>query len=163
MARKWTIPWEPPSVTQDASAPTQHVSQNNRAANAFDPSTDESVILTGAVPDNYSGGTLKLRIYGFANATSGAARFEVSTEFRTPNSNESGNTDDFDGTPDSGSITSDSAWEVAYLTITLSPATTPVAGDLFRIKVTRDGGGSGGTDDMSADFLALYYEFFEEA
>ena len=43
------------------------------------------------------------------------------------------------GTANAGSLTfSSTAYEVRALTITLTPATTPAAGDKFRVKVVRD-------------------------
>lgn len=161
--RNWTLTWDAPGVVLPSTGFAALDVQNGRPVNAFDSATDESIILEGVVPDEHTGsGTLKLRIFGFANASTGVARFEVVTEFRTPNANESAASDNFDGTADVGTITSDSANEMATFTVTLTPATTPAVGDHLRVKVTRDGDGSGGTDSLSVDFWVTSYELYEE-
>lgn len=165
MARTFTIQWEAPEVTLPLTSFAEFTTQNNRPVNAFDANTDESVILEGIVPAEYSSiGTLKLRLLLMSSTSTAAddARIDVSTEFRTPGAGESGNTDNFDGTPDSGTTTfSTTAYEVRVLTITLTPGTTPAAGDKFRIKVTRDAN-HGSDDSMTVDLLVMAYEFYEE-
>lgn len=168
MARNFTIQWRGgrpnrPSTNyaQQATYPT-----TLRPCDAFSPSTDESVILEGTLPAEYTGsGTLKLRIMGGANTTTAAddARFDAYTEFRTSGAGESLNADNIDATPDSVTIThSTTAYAFVEGTITLTPATTPAAGDQFRIKLTRDADNAGGLDDLATDWLAVAYEFYEE-
>jgi len=166
VGRYWTKEWDPGMVTNPASAFADFGVQNNRDVNAFDKNTDESVILEGIVPSKFRGtGTLKLRMLAMSSTTTAAddARIDVVTEFRTPGQSESGNIDNFDGTADSGTFTfSTTAYSIQELIITLTPATTPAAGDLFRIKVTRDADNASSLDSLDADLLVLGYEFYEE-
>jgi hypothetical protein len=165
MARNFTIQWEAPEVTLPTSAFAEFTTQNNRPVNAFDAGADESIILEGVVPAEFTGaGTLKLRLLAMANTTSASdkARVDVVTEFRTPGAGESGNTDNFDGTADSGTLTfSTTAYEVRALAITLTPATAPAAGDKFRVKVMRDANHAS-DDTLAVDLLVMAYELYEE-
>lgn len=166
MARSFTIQWEPPEVSLPASDFAEFSTHNHRPVNAFDRDDDESVILEGILPAEYSGtGTLKLRLLAMADTTTAAdkARIDAATEFRTPDAAESGGADAFDATPDSGTMTfSTTAFSIQSLAITLTPATTPAAGDKFRIKVSRDADHS--TDDsLAEDLLVIGYELYEES
>src|SRR3990172_10468674 len=161
MSRTFTTQWEAPEVTLPATAFAQFTTQNVRPVNAFDATADESVILEGIVPAEFTGaGTLKLRLLVMANTTTAAddARIDVVTEFRTPGAGESGNVDNFDGTADSGTLTfNTTAYEVRALTVTLTPATTPAAGDKFRVKVSRDANHVS-DDTLAVDLLVMAYE-----
>lgn len=124
---------------------------------AFDASSDESAIICGYVPHDYRGdGTLKARLPFCANTTTAThgIYIEAVTEFLTPDvgTPEAANSDGFDATPDAGTVDlSTVAYGVETITVTLTPATTPVAGDLWRIKVTRDVADAG--DDFAGDVL----------
>lgn len=136
-------------------------------ADQFDAATDQFVILQGIVPATFLGtGTLKLRLIGCANTTTAAddSRWQVVTEFRTPNAGaESLNADNFDATPDEGTMTySTTAYDGRELIITLTPATTPAAGDRFRIKVNRDANNGAGLDDLAVPAFITDWVFFEE-
>lgn len=168
MARLWTVAFEADGANYPSAnfAQRDTVPTTGAPCNAFAPSTaDESVILGGIVPAEYTGaGALKLAILACANTTTAAddARIDVVTEFRTQGAAEAMNADNFDGTADSGTFTfSTTAYSLQRLIITLTPATTPAAGDKFRLKVIRDQDHS--TDDsLAADLLVLGYEFYEE-
>ena len=133
---------------------------------AFDPSTEENIVIEGVVPDEFTGsGTLKIDLYACANTTTAAddARIDVATEFRTPDAGEALNIDDMDGTADSGTFTfSTTAYDGQKITITLTPAVTPVAGNFFRIRVTRDAN-HGSLDSLASDLLMTDMVFREEA
>jgi hypothetical protein len=165
VARNFTIQWEPPEVSLPSSAYAEFDAQNQRPVNAFDPATDESAVLEGTLPAEYTGaGTLKLRMLAMANTSTSShkARIDVVTEFRTPQANESGNLDAFDASPDSGTFAfGTSAYTVQSLVIALTPSTVPAAGDRFRIKVTRDADHAT-DDDLPVDLLVLGYELYEE-
>ena len=61
-----------------------------------------------------------------------------------------------------GTLTfSSTAYEVRALTITLTPATAPAAGDKFRVKVGRDANHVS-EDTLAVDLLMLGYELYEE-
>lgn len=174
MSRNFTITWEAPAVSLPASSLAEHdtVPTSGKPANAFDAASDESVYLEGILPFEYTGaGSLKLRVIGCANTTTAAddARIDVATEFRTPGAGEAANADNFDGTPDSGTMTfSTTAYAHMAQTITLARVNspfafiTPAAGDKFRIRVTRDANNGASLDDLASDLLLLAYEFYEE-
>ena len=133
---------------------------------AFDDTTDEALIIEGIVPTGFTGsGTLKIDIFG-SNATTTAAddaRFDVVTEFRTPGATEPTDVDNFDSTADSGTMTfSTTGHSLQLLTIDLTPAVTPVAGDRYRIKITRDANHAT-LDSVSGDVLVDKIVFREEA
>lgn len=165
MARIWTIPFEPNAFTYVSSgASPDQVPTTLRPCAAFDASTDEAVIIEGLVPAELSAGTLYLDLLVCANTTTAAddARFDVVTEFRTPGATEAMNADNFDASADSGTATfSTTAYSLQLLTITLTPGTTPAAGDKFRIKITRDANNAGGLDDLAVDCLLVAAKFYE--
>ena len=166
MARVWTIAWEAPAPDRPSSAFAQQdqVPTTLVPCDAFDAATDESVILTGIVPAEYASGTLYLVIKACANTTTAAddARIDVATEFKTPGAAEAMNSSGIDGTPDSGTMTfSTTAYSLQTLTIALTPATTPAAGDHFRIQVTRDANNGASLDDLASDLLVVGYELHE--
>lgn len=167
MARNYTVT---PAVSRPAAAyaSPEQVPTTLTPCDAFDPGTDESLWLIGVVPAEHTGlGTPKLRFKYCANTTTAAddARIDVVTEFRTPGAAEAANVANFDATPDSATIThATTAYAWMEATITLTPAVAPVAGDVFRIQVTRDANNGGGLDDLAVDLLIGrdQYEFYEE-
>lgn len=169
MARNWTVQIQG-GIGSDrpasAFAAQDTLPATFRPCDAFDDSTDESVWLQFVVPEEHTGtGTLKLRIKYCANTTTAAddVRIDVATEFRTPAAGESANAANFDGVADGATGTfSATAYSVQELTIALTPATTPVKGDIARIQVTRDANHA--TDDsLTGDLFVLWYEVYEEA
>lgn len=168
MANNFELPFTGGHTNRPSSAAAgqDEVPTTLMPCDAFDPSTSESIILEGVVPAGYTGtGTLKLDLIGCANTTTAAddARIDVVTEFRTPGAAEALNADNFDATADSGTFTfSTTAYSAQLLTITLTPATTPAAGDRFRIKVSRDATHAT-LDDLASDLLVTDYVFYEAA
>ena len=168
MARNWSIQFDAPAPSRPSTGYAQQdqISTTLRACDAFDPSSDESVILPFKVPAEHTGsGTLKIDIDYCANTTTAAddVRFDAVTEFRTPGAGEALNADNFDGTADSATGTfSTTAYSLQTVTITLTPGTTPAAGDLGRVRVTRDANNAGGLDDLAADLLVAHYTVYEE-
>ena len=165
MARKWTHHFSPRSVELPSTnyAQPDELPTTLTPCNAFDPTTDETVVLGGIVPVEAAGGTIKLAILACANTTTAAddARIDTYTEFRTPTVGESVNADNY-GTAASGTMTfSTTAYSLHLLTITLTLTTTPVAGDKYRVKVTRDANHAT-LDDLAADLLVVGYEVYEE-
>ncbi|WP_413936370.1 hypothetical protein [Nitrospira sp. BLG_1] len=167
-SRRWTMQFNALSVdfpNTGFATPTT-LPTSLRPCIAFDKATDESCIISGIVPQEYSDSSkLRLRIL-YCSATTTAAddvRFDASTEFRTPNAGaESLDTDNFDASVDSVTGTSSTtAYDGRECIITLTPATTPAAGDLFRIKVTRDADNASSLDDLNSDCFVVGFEFYE--
>ena len=166
-ARRWTIQWDALGVDfpNSSSASFGSLPTNLRPCVAFDATTDEGVLVTGVVPQNYSNSSnLRLRIIYCSETTTAAkkVRFDATTEFRTPNAgSESLDTDNFDASVDSVTGTfSTTAYDGREATITLTPATTPAAGDLFRIKLTRDANHAT-DDDLTTDCFVMAVELYE--
>lgn len=168
MARNWTLQFTGGKTERLASSAAAQgvVPTTLHPADKFDAAADESVILKFGVPAEHTGtGTLKLAIYGCANTTTAAddARIDVATEFKTPGAAEAMNSANIDATPDSGTMTfSTTAYSLQLLTITLTPAVAPVAGDEGRIQVTRDADNAGSLDDLASDLFVTRYELYEE-
>ena len=174
MARNWTIPFHPRSMdtnTPSSAARPSFLPGNLCPSVAFDAATDESCVLEKIVPLEHTGsGTLKVRLlYAASTTTAGDdVRIDIVTEFRTPDVGENANTDNYDGTADSATLDFDdgtnppAAYDMFVVVITLTPATTPVAGDKFRIKITRDANNGAGLDDLASQWHLLGAEVYEE-
>lgn len=135
-------------------------------ADLFEAAADSSIIGESILPDAFLGtGTLKLDIYAAANTTTAAddVRWDAVTEFRTPGASESVNADNFDGTADSVTMTfSTTAYSLQKATISLTPAVTPVKGDRYRFKLTRDGNNASSLDDLAVPAYGTDYVLYEE-
>lgn len=166
MARNFTIPLLALAVGFPASAAASLDRINQRWVVAYDPDNDESGWWEFIVPDEFTGsGTLKAKIKYFANTATAAddVRFDLSTEFRTPNSpDQDMDVDDFDVSLDSGTGTFTlSPYSLREVTITLTPATAPAAGDAGRIRVTRDADHAT-LDSLAVDCFIWAIEVYEE-
>jgi hypothetical protein len=146
------------SLATNGAAPDEFPTSLRRAF-AFDPTTGESIFICGYVPADarITDSTLKIRLPAGCSGTSAMTGWavDVFTEFLTPDAGtpEALNTDaNVDATADSGQVDfSTVAWGCETITVTLTPATTPAPGDLWRIKVTRDVADAG--DDFAGDVL----------
>jgi hypothetical protein len=168
MARNWTVQFEAPAPSRPATvyATVDVVPTTLMMCDSFDPTTDWFVILPFTVPAEHTGaGTLKIDIWACANTTTAAddARIDVATEFKTPGASEAMNSANIDATPDSGTMTfSTTAYSLQKLTISLTPAVAPVAGDHGRIQVSRDANNGSSLDDLAVALLVVAYEVYEE-
>lgn len=171
-ARNWTLRWsarEMESNSPSSGAAPSVTPDTLRPSMAFDKDTDESTILTGKrIPVEHTGtGTIKLTLTYAASTTTAAddVRWDVVGECLAANNNESTNADSFGATADSATGTfGTTAWADREVTITLTnfkADEAPVAGDLFRLKVTRDANHA--TDDsLAEDCHLLAAEMWEE-
>lgn len=146
----------PPS---SSGAAPDEIGTTLRRCLAFDASSDESGIICYRVPSDFRGdGTLKLALPVAANTSTAThgVYFEAVTEHITPDAGtpEAVNADAFDASADAGTVDfSTTAYGLKVITITLTPATTPVAGDLGRVKVTRKTANA--ADDLTSDCYVL--------
>lgn len=165
----WSREWEGGTVARPASAyaAQDELPTSLLPCDAFETGNanpDETIWLHGRVPYAYQGtGTLKLAVLGAANnATSKTAALSVKTAFITAGAGESADSFSIDANADTATWTSHNsvAYAEVLAEVTLTPATTPAAGDLFRIALTVDASEStlNGTD-----FNGLYYWFYEAA
>jgi hypothetical protein len=105
----------------------------------FDASADESAIFTGVMPQHYAGGSIVVYLHvTFSSATSGNADFEVAFE-------RIGTTQDTDADSFAAAKAVNVAANgtngiptIASITFSQAEADGIVAGEYFRVKVTRD-------------------------
>lgn len=165
MPRRWTIQRDAVEFDRPDSsyADIDKFPGNGRPAAAFDPASDEIVYVSFIVPDELVDTTkIKVKAKVGANTTSTTldARFDFHTEFIGPG--ESLNVDAFDATPDSATaLFSATAYSMSEITVTLTPGTTPVAGDKARLKIVRDADHAT-LDDLAVDVLMDSIEIYED-
>lgn len=148
---------EPP-----ASAFATVDTRNSHPVLDFDAAADESAVFTGVMPRHYGNGgiTVKL-VWAATSATSGTARWLTALErvigqdidsdgFATANS-AGGTANGTSGIPTETEIAHTNGAEMDSV----------VAGDTFRLKVTRDADGTSGTDDMTGDAELIAVEIRE--
>lgn len=120
----------------------------------FDPSTDESAVFSGVLPRHYAGGGLTVRIYWAAtSATSGTCRWNAAIE-RQDASGQDLDSDSFATAQAAGGSAPGTSGALLYTEITFTSGAqmdSLAAGERFRLKITRDADGTGGTDDMTGD------------
>lgn len=117
---------------------------------AFDGATNESVAFPFIMPEAYAGGTLTLHVEGkMASATSGDVDLDGEVEARDAGANESLTADSYDtvNSQDNNSVpgVAGDGFEIA---ITLTNDDNVVAGDLVRIRLTRDAAADTATGDF---------------
>lgn len=117
----------------------------------FDASSDESAVFLGILPRDYSGGGLTVTLHVMhSTATSGTSRWQVQIE----RMNTDEDADSF-ATAGSAACTPNGTSGIistAVVTFTAGAAMDSlVAGEPFRLKVTRDADGTSGTDDAAGD------------
>lgn len=142
---RWTALDGQPPVTNFATIDTR----NAIAVLDFDASTDESMVFVGVIPEGATlTGGVAIYIHWMAtSATSGAVIWEASIE----RSNTDLDSDSFDTVAFASGTASGTSGIITKTTITTTNIDSVVAGDLFRLKISRDADGTNGTDDMTGD------------
>jgi hypothetical protein len=132
-----------PPATNFATLDTR----NSIAILDFDDTTDESAIFLSIIPEATvltSGLSIRL-IWTATTATSGDCVWDASLERMTTDID----TDSFDTAASVTATTNATSGVPNYSTITLTTIDSVVAGDGFRLKITRDA--NNGSDTMSGD------------
>lgn len=147
----------PLSAEFPASAYAALTTVNARPALAFDAATDESVLWTFIAWQGISGAlTAVLTLSGNA-ASANSTYWEVSLE--AVGAGESATTDSF-ATVNTGNVAMDATQgETSSLSITLTNDDSIAAGDLVRIRVTRDANHA--SDNFAADAYLYAVEIRE--
>lgn len=120
----------------------------------FDASTDESAIFSGILPRHYSGGGLTVSIlWAATSAITGTCRWNASIE-RQEDEGQDLDSDGFATAQAAGATAPGTSGALQYTDITFTNGAqmdSLAAGERFRLKITRDADGTGGTDDMAGD------------
>lgn len=115
----------------------------------FDPTTDESAVFVGVVPQGMvlTSGIVVRIIWMATSATSATCRWGVQIE----RMNTDEDADSFDTAGTAGTTTNATSGIPNTTEITLTTIDSMASGDPFRLKVYRDADGTSGTDDMTGD------------
>ncbi|TXH13944.1 MAG: hypothetical protein E6R03_10400 [Hyphomicrobiaceae bacterium] len=128
--------------------------RNSQPCLDFDASTDESALFSAVLPRHYSGGGLTVTlIWAATSATSGTCRWDVSIE-RQADEAQDLDSDGFASAQSSGGTAPGTSGMLQYTSIAFTDGAqidSLAVGERFRLKVTRDADGTGGTDDMTGD------------
>ncbi|MBA4019203.1 MAG: hypothetical protein C0483_18715 [Pirellula sp.] len=128
--------------------------RNSQPCLDFDASTDESAVFSGVLPRNYAGGGITVRLaWAGTSATSGTCRWNSSIE-RQDDEGQDLDSDSFATAQAAGATAPGTSGMLQYTDIPHTSGAqmdSLAAGERFRLKITRDADGTGGTDDMTGD------------
>lgn len=127
----------------------------------FDAATDESAVFAGVMPRNYAAGGLTVTLHVMhSTATSGTSRWQA--QFERMNT---GQDSDSFATANSAACTANgTSGIISTATITFTDGAQIdglLAGEPFRLKVTRDADGTTGIDDATGDAELVTIEIKE--
>lgn len=127
----------------------------------FDASTDESAVFVGVMPRNYAGGGLTITGHAMhSSATSGTSRWQGQIE----RMNTDEDADSFATAASAACAASATSGIISTFTLTFASGAAMdslVAGEPFRLKITRDADGTSGTDDATGDAEIVSIEIRE--
>ena len=130
----------------------------------FDATVDESTVFVGRLPPNYAGGGLTVKLRWMAStATSNTVRWEAAIE-RHQRGTDDQDADSFAAAQSAGTAAVAPSGTEMETTIAFTSGAQMdglVAGDRFRLKITRDANGTSGTDDMAGDAELVQVDVFE--
>lgn len=131
----------------------------DRTVLAFDGATNESCYWTIGAPQGWTTAFTLVITARCASATSGTFRFIAALEAITPGDTlDTDAASSFDSNNSAGASAPGTAGYLTTVTITLTNNDSSAAGDLVRLKLTRDATGSTGTDDITSDVEVLMVE-----
>lgn len=120
----------------------------------FDDASDEAAIFRGFMPTNYSGGGFTVIVQWMAtSATTGTISLDVAFMSVTDDADDL-DTKAFAAFNNANPTTASASGEVDYATVTFTDGAdsdSVAAGELFFLKVQRDGNGTTSTDNLSGD------------
>lgn len=151
---EWMIVCLPNSNEPPASNFATLDTRNSHLVLDFDAATDESAVFRGILPVSYAGAGVNVKLIWCAtSATSGTTRWAVAFE-RIPAGALDIDADSFATANTAGGTADATNGETTETTIAFangSEMDSLAAGEMFRLKVTRDADGTSGTDDMTGD------------
>jgi hypothetical protein len=142
---RWTaLDGQPPAANW-----AQIDTRNSIAVLDFDAATDESIVFVGIMPEGavLTGGVSVYLKWMATSATSGAVIWEASIE----RSNTDLDSDSFDTVAFASGTANGTSGIITSTTISFTTIDSVAAGELFRLKISRDANGTNGTDDMTGD------------
>jgi hypothetical protein len=126
----------------------------------FDADTNETLYFSAVLPSYYAGGNLQCKLHWMATAaTSGNVRWRAAFE-RLEAGGPDLDANDFQTAAEATGAASSTSGKLTVTSITLSALDTAVAGDAFRIAVTR-GANDGTNDTMTGDAELATVELLE--
>jgi hypothetical protein len=130
--------------------------RNGHVVLDFDDTTDETTYFFGLLPAHYGGGDFTAVVKWMATtATSGDVDWEAAFERHSSSVDLDSDSFGTDGTASQTTAATNGA--VSTASISVSPATTPAAGESFRLRINRNAN----ADDMVGDAELLSVELRE--
>lgn len=129
----------------------------------FDSAADEYADFIAVLPRNYASGGLTLTLYWIASATTGTCRWGAAFRRVADDAEDLDTSHSYDFNT-TGASPASAAGEVKYTTITFSDGAdmdSLAVGELFALRIFRDGDGTSGTDDMTGDARLVAIEIKE--
>lgn len=146
------ITFTPAANEPPTSNPATLDSRNGHPVLDFDASTDESAIFSGVLPRSYSGGGLTVTpIWGGTSATTGNVVWNAKFE-RLEDEGTDMDSDSFASAQAATGAAPSTSGALQYTPITFTSGAqmdSLAAGEMFRLKVTRDA--DNGSDTMAGD------------
>lgn len=128
---------------------------------SFDASTDEIVMWSFIVPNDFVTSAVLRVFYKMASAITGAVRYECFIQCVTPGDSQDIDTNNYDSTNNTGDTVPGTAGYMKTFTITLTNRDSMAAGDYCILRLNRDADGTTGTDDATGDceVVAVNFEY----
>ena len=148
---------EPPTT-----APATFDVRNDHPVLDFDAAADESAIFTVIMPQHYAGGGLTVKVhYAMSTATANGVRLDVAIE-KIGDEQQDIDADGFAAVQSVTDTVPATSGHVGVATVTFTDGAqmdSVVAGDAYRVKVTRDADHAG--DDATGDLELVGVEIRE--
>jgi hypothetical protein len=130
--------------------------RNGHVVLDFDDTTDETTYFFGVLPAHYAGGSFTAQVEWMATtATSGDVDWKAAFERHSSSVDLDSDSFGTDGTATQPTAATSGA--VSTVSISVSPATTPSAGESFRLRISRNAS----ADNMAGDAELLSIELRE--
>ena len=130
--------------------------RNGHVVLDFDATTNETTYFFGVLPTQYAGGSFTALVKWMATtATSGNVEWAAAVERHTSTFDLDSDSFGSDGTASQATAATSGA--VSTASVSVSPATTPAAGESFRLRIRRNAS----VDNMAGDAELLSVELRE--
>lgn len=152
--------WEAIGGSPPTSAPATLDVRNGRVVLDFDADANETIYFSSVLPKHYAGGNILCALHWMAtSATSGNVRWRVAFE-RLEESGPDLDANDFQTAAEATGAASGTSGKLTKSSVTVSALDSAIAGNGFRIAVTRVAD-DGTNDTMSGDAELLMVELVE--